>query len=174
MVKAGDVLDLGPLGMKFLITRTAAETNGQSFDMEWELAPKTGGTPVHIHPHATESYKVLAGDLDVYVNGSWRTLSTGEQVVVEAGVPHTFRNSSATVTRVQNGHQPAMRYDQYFDGLYRITRSGVLSGQRMTFKAILHLAVLMTSYKEEIVSVRPPNSVMRVLGSVGRIFDYQV
>jgi hypothetical protein len=29
MLKVGDVLDLGQLGMKFYIKKTAAETNGQ-------------------------------------------------------------------------------------------------------------------------------------------------
>ena len=174
MLKAGDILDLGPLDTKFLITGTAAETNGASFDMEWELGPNTGGTPVHIHPGAKETYEVLEGNLDVYVDGTWQVLAPGQRIVVDAGVPHTFRNSSAGVTRVRNSHQPALRYGEYFEGLYRITRSGVISGKRMTLKAILHLAVLMTSYKEEIVSVNPPNAVMRVLGRIGRLLGYQV
>ena len=174
MLKPGDVLDLGPLGAKFYIKKTAAETAGQSFDMEWELAPRTGGTPVHIHPLATETYEVLEGELDVYVKGNWRTLTAGQQLTVEAGVPHTFRNSSGVVTRVHNRHQPAMRYDEYFEGLGRITSRGIVSAQRVTLKAILHLAVLMTSYREEIVSVRPPDPIMRVLGRVGRILGYQI
>lgn len=174
MLKPGDVLDLSPLGMKFFIKQTATETEGRSFDMEWELAPNTGGTPVHIHPHAKETYEVLEGELDVYVKGNWRTLSTGQQLVVNAGVPHTFRNSSAKVARVFNSHQPAMRYDEYFEGLGRITSRGILSAQRVTFKAILHLAVLMTSYREEIISVRPPDAVMRLLGRGGRLLGYEV
>lgn len=174
MLKAGDVLDLGALGTKFFITKTAAETDGRSFDMEWELAPNTGGTPVHIHPHAVETYEALEGELDLYVNGSWRTLHAGQQLVVRAGVPHTFRNSSDKVTRVLNSHQPALRYGEYFEGLGRIVSRGIISSQKMTLKTILHLAVLMTSYREEIVSVRPPDTVMRLLGRVGRLLGYQV
>ncbi len=59
MLRSGDVLDLTPVGAIFHIRKTAGETQGGSFEMEWELAPHTGGTPVHIHPHATESYEVL-------------------------------------------------------------------------------------------------------------------
>jgi len=40
--------------------------------MEWDLAPRTGGAPVHIHPHAAETYEVLEGELDVYVAGAER------------------------------------------------------------------------------------------------------
>ena len=174
MLKAGDVLDLGALGMKFFITQTAAETGGRSFDMEWELAPNTGGTPVHIHPHAMETYETVEGELDLYFDGSWRTLLAGQRLVVPAGVPHTFRNSSDQVTRVLNSHQPALRYDGYFEGLGRIVSRGIVSSQKMTPKVILHLAVLMTSYREEIVSVRPPDTLMRLLGRVGRLLGYQV
>ncbi|MEX2536524.1 MAG: cupin domain-containing protein, partial [Trueperaceae bacterium] len=94
MLKSGDVLDLGPLGTKFIIKRTPSESGGQTFDMEWELAPRTGGTPLHVHPHATETYEILEGSLDVNVNGTWKTLRKGDRQAVEPGVPHTFRNAS--------------------------------------------------------------------------------
>src|SRR3990170_36167 len=94
MLQAGDVLDLTPIGAVFRIKKTAAETGGRSFEMEWELAPQTGGTPIHIHPQALESYEVLHGELDIYVDGRWKTLSSGEKLAVAPGVPHTFRNGS--------------------------------------------------------------------------------
>ena len=80
LLRAGDVLDLGPLGATFHIRKTAAETAGRSFEMEWELAPRTGGTPIHIHPHATESYEVLEGEFDIHVDGTWRPLSVGQRM----------------------------------------------------------------------------------------------
>ena len=64
MLHAGDVLDLSPIGAIFQVRKTSQQTQGRSFEMEWKLSPNTGGTPVHIHPHATESYEVLAGELD--------------------------------------------------------------------------------------------------------------
>lgn len=174
MLKVGDVLDLGPLGTKFLIKKTAAETNGQSFEMEWELSPQTGGTPVHIHPYAIETYEVLHGKFDVYVKGNWQTLSAGDKVTVEKGVPHTFRNASDQTTQVYNTHQPAMKFDQYFEGLYKLANSGVIKSDQMTFKAILYLSVLMTSFKDEIRSVKPPSAVMQVFGLIGRLLGFRV
>ena len=53
MPHAGDVLDLSPIGAVFHVKKTSAETQGRSFEMEWELLPNSGGTPVHIHPRAT-------------------------------------------------------------------------------------------------------------------------
>ena len=174
MPRAGDVLDLTPIGAIFHIRKTAGETQGGSFEMEWELAPNTGGTPVHIHPHATETYEVLEGKLDLYVDGTWRTLSAGEKASVDPGVAHTFRNASNSPARVYNTHSPAMRFGEYFEALDRVVNSGVVRGGRMTPKAILHLSVLMTSFKDEIRSVSPPHPVMRVFALVGKLLGYRV
>ncbi len=174
MLKSGDILDLGPLGMKMSIKKVAAETNGKSFEMELELSPQTGRTPIHIHPQAIETYEVLQGKFDVYVNGKWKTLSVGGKAAVEKGVPHTFRNTSNETTRVYNTHQPAMRYDQYFESLYKLINSGVIKSNRMTFKAILYMAVRLTSYKDEIQYVRPPYAIVQVFGFIGRLLGYKV
>ncbi|MEX2271778.1 MAG: cupin domain-containing protein [Vicinamibacterales bacterium] len=174
MPKAGDILDLSPIGAIFHIRKTAAETQGRSFEMEWELAPQTGGTPVHIHPHASESYEVIEGALDLYMGGTWRTLSAGEKATVDPGVAHTFRNATHAPTRVYNIHAPAMKFGEYFEGLHRIVRSGVVAQGRITPKAILYLAVLMTSFRDEIRTVKPPDALMRVFAVVGRLMGYRV
>lgn len=174
MLKPGDVLDLGPLRTKFYIKKTAAETDGQSFEMEWDLGPNTGGTPVHIHPSAVETYEVLEGELDVYVDGVWRTLESGETLTVERGVPHTFRNASDRLTRVYNTHAPAMEFANYFEGLDKLANSGVISSSRMTAKAILALSAHMSNHTDEIKTVRPPYVVMRALGFLGRLLGYGV
>jgi quercetin dioxygenase-like cupin family protein len=174
MPQAGDVLDLTPLGARFHIKKTAAETQGGSFEMEWELAPHTGGTPVHIHPHATESYEVLEGELDLYVDGTWRTLSAGERASVDPGVAHTFRNASDSPARVYNTHAPAMRFGEYFETLHRVVHRAKIRDGKVTPKAILYLSILMTSFKDEIRSVNPPHALMRVFALLGRLLGYQV
>lgn len=174
MPRGGDVLDLTPIGAIFHIKKTAAETQGGSFEMEWELAPHTGGTPVHMHPRATESYEVLEGKLDLYVDGTWRTLSAGEKASVDPGVAHTFRNVSDSRTRVYNTHAPAMRFGEYFESLHRVVHCGVIRDGRITPKAILYMSVLMTSFKDEIRSVSPPHAAMRVFALVGKLLGYRV
>ena len=174
MPKAGDVLDLSPIGAVFRVRKTSGETEGRSFEMEWELLPNTGGTPVHIHPHATESYEVLAGELDLYVDGAWRRLSAGESASVDPGVPHTFRNATGETVRVYNTHAPAMRYGEYFEGLHRVVSSGAVPPGRMTVKAILYLSLFMTSFEDEIRSVKPPHIAMKVFARVARTLGYRV
>jgi len=177
MLKVGDVLDLGPLGLKFYIKKTAAETNGQSFEMDMELVPQTDAGIIHIHPHAIESYEVLQGKFDVYINGDWKTLSVGEKAVVDKGVPHTFRNASNEITRVYNSHQPPMRFDQFFEALHKLANSGVSNSRQRrqrTLKALLYVSVVYTGYLDEIQSVRPPSAIMQVFGFMGRLLGYKV
>lgn len=172
-VSAGDILDLRPLGAVFRVTKTAAETNGGSFEMEWDLDPNSGGTPVHTHPHAAETYEVLEGALDLCIDGEWRTLRQGESARVEKGIPHTFRNG-AQRTRVRNTHEPAMRYDSYFQGLAELVDRGVIQSQRPSPRALLHLAALMAKHPEEIRSVKPPNAVIQVMARAARALGYRV
>jgi mannose-6-phosphate isomerase-like protein (cupin superfamily) len=174
MPHAGDVLDLSPIGAIFHVRKTAEETQGRSFEMEWELLPRSGGTPVHVHPHATESYEVLTGELDLYVDGVWRRLAAGQAASVNPGVPHTFRNATDASVRVYNIHAPAMKYGEYFEGLHRVVSSGAVPPGRMTLKAVLYLSMLMTSFRDEIQSVKPPQAVMSILALVARSLGYRV
>ena len=179
MLQVGDVLDFGPsLGYKFFIKKTATETNGRSLEMEWELNPHSGDTGIrprtHIHPQAIETYEILQGKFDVYVHGAWKTLSKGEKIAVEKGMPHTFGNSSNETTRVYNTHQPAMRFGQYFENVCKLTDSGLMRPDQMTFKAIFYLSILLTSYKDEIQFVSPPYSIIQIFGLIGRLLGYKV
>jgi len=176
MLKAGDILAFGPLGKKTIMTirKVGSATNGQSFELEMEMDPQTGGPPVHLHPRAIETYEVLQGKFDLYVNGSWKTLFVGEKVAIDKGVLHTFRNANNEMTRVYNTHQPALNYNGYFEGLHKLADSGVASSSPMTFKAMLYQAVLMTRYSDENRLVNPPYPVMQVFGFIGRLLGYNV
>jgi mannose-6-phosphate isomerase-like protein (cupin superfamily) len=171
-IHSGDRLDLSPIGAIFHVLKTGDDTNGAALEMEWELAPHASGTPVHVHPHATESYDVIDGRLDVLIDGKWRTLSRGESASVPPGVPHTFRNPDAAVSRVRNTHAPAMRFGEYFGTIGRIVESGAVEHDRMTPKAMLYLAAVMMRFKPEIVSVRPPHLVIAVSAAVAKLLGY--
>lgn len=175
MVHSGDVLDIRPLGMVFRFEKTAAETDGRSVEIVWELRPGAEGTPVHTHPIATESYEVLEGEMDVYVDGAWRTLREGESLSVPPNVPHTFRNSSDGIARIYNTHAPALRMAEFFADVERLASSGVqLMSDDMKPKDMLYNAVLATSYPEEIQLLSPPPPVLRLAGGLGRLLGYRV
>ena len=162
-------LDCSELGMLMNIVKTAEDTNGQSLEMEWTLTPKSGGTPVHVHPSAIETYEILSGELEVFKKDTWITARAGEKIIIEKGEPHTFRNTTNEFVRVYNTHQPAMEFEQFFRGLHKFANSGLVKDGRMNFKAIVGVSTLWTNYPSEIVSVKPPSFVMKILGAYGRL-----
>jgi mannose-6-phosphate isomerase-like protein (cupin superfamily) len=171
-LKSGDSLDLAPMGFSLLVRRTGDETGGESFDMEMTLAPKSGGTPIHVHPKAIETYEVLAGTFDVYIDGAWKPVKNGERVGVPRSMPHSFRNSSPEPARLYNTHRPALRYAEYFEGLWRIAESGMVKPGMRNWQTVLALSALMSAYPEEIRSVSPPDVLVRALGAFGTWLGY--
>jgi len=168
---------MAPIGMVCTVVKTAAQTNGQSLEMEWRLQPNTGGTPVHIHPTAKETYKVLQGQLEVSVNCKWQMLNTGDELTILQGTPHTFRNPSNHITRVYNTHTPALHFGEYFTGLRNIVQKlsgGGTKKLHMNFNTATHLCMLMKKHKQELVSVSPPRFIVTILNSIGKIRGLKV
>lgn len=172
MLMPNQTLDMTPIGAVFHIVKTAEQTNGQSLEMEWEILPSSGGTPVHIHPSAKETYKVIQGQLELKVNGKWKLLQEGEEITVPEGIPHTFRNPSGNLTKVYNTHSPALHFDDYFEGLYNLVAKLSQGGKKkleMNLNTATHLSMLMKKYKEEIISVNPPGFIVSLLNKVGKM-----
>lgn len=162
-------LDCTELGMVMNIVKTSKDTNGKSLEMEWKLSPKSGGTPVHIHPTAIETYKILSGELEVFKKDKWIRAGVGEKITIEKGEPHTFRNTTDQFVQVYNTHEPAMEFEAFFKGLHKFSKSGLVKKGRMDFKSVVGVSTLWTNYPKEIVSVKPPSFVMRALGAYGRL-----
>jgi hypothetical protein len=114
----------------------------------------------------------LEGELDIYVNGEWKTLKAGDSAAAEPGVPHTYRSVTDGITRVYNTHQPALDYSGYFEQMAELVSLGIVDPEKISFKALLHISILITNYPNEIHSTKPPAAVMRVLATIGRMLGY--
>lgn len=174
MLATGDIVDLGPFDTQLIVKKTAVETGGQSFEMEMVIGPQNPGPPLHTHPYAAEVYEVLDGEIELNVDGAWQSYAAGEKAVIAKGVAHTYRNTSLEPVRVYNRHQPAMQFGDYFETMGRVTNSEGVTAQPASFKALLHFAVMMTSYPQEIRSAAPPDPIMRVMGRLGQLLGYRV
>jgi mannose-6-phosphate isomerase-like protein (cupin superfamily) len=171
------ILYMTPIGMVCTVVKSAAQTNGQSLEMEWRLQPYTGGTPVHIHPTAKETYKVLEGQLEVYLQGRWRLLTAGEELAIPEGAPHTFRNPTGNTTRVYNTHAPALHFAEYFTGLRNIVQKLSHRGTKklaMNLNTATHVCMLMKKHRQELVAVKPPRLVVSLLNLVGKLRGLKV
>src|SRR3954470_8131960 len=68
---------------------TGAQTAGAYLLVE-ELARQGKVTPLHIHPHETETFYVVEGELRMHIEGEERTVAAGGFVSVPPGVRHAY------------------------------------------------------------------------------------
>ncbi len=66
-----------------------------------------------------------------------------------------------------------MRFGEYFETISRIVNSGVVEQGRMTPKAMLYLSMVMTRFEPEILSVRPPQVIVRIASFAARLLGYR-
>ncbi|MBI1247108.1 cupin domain-containing protein [bacterium] len=168
------VWDFGPLGMKWEITKSTADTSGEFFEAINVLAPEFESPPLHIHPAAEEVYEVVAGTLDVCVGGQWRKLEAGESATVPPGTPHTLKNGSGAEVRLINVHRPAQQFEQFFGGLRRLAVSGSVTFPPKGLRSVILLSMLFCKYPQEIISVKPPRWLMSFMARFGRLLGFKL
>jgi mannose-6-phosphate isomerase-like protein (cupin superfamily) len=162
-----------PDGSVYEVTTAAVESEGGFVAMEFTLPPGSVAPPPHVHPTPEEEFKVLEGELDLMVDGDWRTLHAGESASVSPGALHTFKNSCGKTIRVHNVHRPAARFEDYIEHIYRLTRARGIRGAKDP-RLPLYLSMLMLEYAD---TIRPGRARERIgigaLAGLGRLFRMQ-
>jgi mannose-6-phosphate isomerase-like protein (cupin superfamily) len=168
MATAGERFKM-PDGSVYIVRRPAAETDGESVEMEFVLPSGCVPPPPHIHPRQEEEYEVLEGRFDVVVDGEWRTLAPGGSATVPIGALHTFRNRSGGVVRVRNWHRPAMRFEDFIERTCRTLQAAGVKRRRDP-RAYLYLSMVMLEYDDTLVPGRRRERVpMEALALVARL-----
>ena len=152
MARTGEQFHM-PDGSIYIVRSPADESNGAFVEMEWVLPPGCVPPPPHVHPHQVEDYEVLAGHLDVVVDGQWRTLAPGESASVPLGVLHTFRNRCGESVRVRNRHTPAMRFEEFIERTSR-TLQAVGVKRKRDPRVPLYLSMVMLDFDDTLVPGR--------------------
>lgn len=160
------------IGMQWEHTRVAAEPSGERFESTNWLDARMPGPPVHLHPNAEESFEVLQGSLDIFVNGKWTTLRPGETAVVPPGVKHTFRNgqeATKAIVRIR----PAGRSEAFFRDMHRLIREG--KAKRFPPKeprTAIYAAMLYDRYPDFIRATGILSVAFKVLAFVGKTLRF--
>jgi mannose-6-phosphate isomerase-like protein (cupin superfamily) len=174
MAIKNQVLDMTPVGMRFTVLQSGADTGGKSLDLHWELLAGCNMKDplVHIHPNAIETYEVLEGEMEFFINDKWLLAKKGTKLSVPEKVTHAFRNPTDKIVKVYNTHQPALRMENYFEDVCKVL--DILTVNRtkdfkMNLKTRCYMSVLMNNYRQEIISKRPPDAAIRLLGFISKI-----
>ena len=94
---------LGPdaiewLGVHYRTILETAETGG-AMSITDSVSPPDSGPPRHIHHDADETFVVLSGDVEFWLEGERFVRGPGETAFVPRGKSHTFRVVSKTPSR---------------------------------------------------------------------------
>lgn len=166
------VLDLRSVfGLTATITVSAEATGGACVEMDC-VADTGSATIIHKHPTQTETYEVLRGCLEVYHQGTWHSLNSGESFVVRAGEVHGFRNSSPEPVRFRNRHEPALGFQAHLETLDQLVRAGKVRNTR-SITSLIYMSLSAVEHRPD-VAVRPPQRVIDTLAFIGRKLGYRL
>ena len=179
MVIKDQILDMTPLGMKFTVLQSAADTNGRSLDLHWELLPGCNMKDplVHTHPHAIETYEILEGNMEFFIKDKWIPAKKDDKLSVPVGVMHAFRNPTDKVVKVFNTHEPALKMENYFEDVCKVVDTLTENKKKelkMDLKGMIFFSTLMNKYRREIIAKNPPDIAVRILGFIGMLKGIKV
>ena len=176
MVKAGDAMENPVSGQHLIIKMTAQDTGGELLEVESVYTkPTPSRPPTHYHPRQEERFEVLAGRLNVLVDGQERTLEEGEILIVPPGVPHEMW-AAETGVRVDWQTRPALKTQAFFETVWGLAKDGKVNDKGVP--NLLRAALIAREYEEEFRLASPPWAVQRILfgllAPLGRLLGYRL
>lgn len=91
MVGSGDVLEVPEAGIRLEIRRTGADTGGEYAEFDVIGRPRGLFARSHVHELHAEHIEVVAGAMQLRLDGRKRVLRPGERVIVPIGASHAQR-----------------------------------------------------------------------------------
>lgn len=126
--------------------------------------------PEHFHPSLEEHWEVVEGEARVKIDGSWRTLTAADgMVVVRRGVRHELRNESGAQAQLRTFVSPAGRLDEFLTETARAAREGLYNARNLptSVRGAGWLSRLALDFRDETVMCSPPPALQRVLLPLG-------
>jgi mannose-6-phosphate isomerase-like protein (cupin superfamily) len=175
MARAGETIHNPVTGERLTWEKVAADTDGRLVLGEMVLPPGGFVAAEHIHPNQEERYEIVAGELNVRLDGTEQALGPGDRVVIGAGRPHVWWNAGREEVRFRCEVAPALRFETFLETLFGLASDGKTDDKGLPNP--LQLAVLARAYQEEVRLARPSPAVQRVLfgplAVVGRLMGYR-
>lgn len=85
---------------------TTHDTTGNYDLAVIETPPKVQGPPPHTHQSYNESFMVIDGEVQFFIDGEIKTLRVGEVMDIPPHTLHTFENASNKPSKLINIHSP--------------------------------------------------------------------
>jgi quercetin dioxygenase-like cupin family protein len=118
MARAGETVTNPATGERVTFVRTAADTGGDSLELELTWPHEGQRAPEHVHPEMEERYEVLTGTAAFRIDGEERTASKGDVVTVPRNTAHMAWNPAPDPVRLKVEFRPALRWEDFVKRLF--------------------------------------------------------
>ncbi len=172
MARVGDVVE-NPVTKDRL---TIVAVGPDRFEMDFTMFPGGFVPTLHTHPNQTERFRLISGRPVFKVAGRTHQPSPGEDIVVEPGTPHVFRNPTNENAHLNILFTPALRTADLFVTLAALARDGKLSKRGIPRNPLLG-AMFVHQFRNEIRSaglLAAANVFVRPLATLGRLFGLRL
>jgi len=177
MAKVGDMINNPVTGEHITFLKTAQDTGGSLLQVE-EAAQPSGfpvGGAAHIHPKQEEHFKVLSGQLRVWLDSHEHNLTTGDEFIIPLGTPHYWINTGTEEVRVIVEFRPALRWEMLFETMFGLARDGKTDKQGRPNP--FQMAVIFDEFKDEAAPVATADRLLfkliPLLAIFGRLMGYK-
>ncbi|PVY38850.1 cupin domain-containing protein [Pontibacter virosus] len=128
---------------------------------------------IHFHPYQDEYYKVHEGQIELYLDGKWKTIKAGEEAFIPRRAVHGFRNKSRYPAYLTNTHSPGLNFGASLVAMELLVKEGKINGMK-GFKNLAYLSQHALKYTETTESVKPPKLVLMVMAKLGALLGYKI
>ena len=124
MFSKGDELYDKRFRERYIVLESAKDSGGEVVRIEAVAAPGPRRRPMSAHPSQRERFEVLAGTMELTVDGERHMLGPGDSFTVPAGARHLPLNVGDGELRVVGELRPAGRFEEFLAQITAVNNSG--------------------------------------------------
>jgi quercetin dioxygenase-like cupin family protein len=175
MIHTDDRLENPVTGEVMIFRRASHDTDGEAVLVETVVRPGGFVAAAHVHPHQTERFEVLDGELGLQVGSERLQAGPGEVATVEPGTSHRFWNAGERDVRFLCEVRPALEFESLIETMFTLASQGKTNRKGMPNP--LRLAVIARSHFDTVRLPFPPawlqRAALAIGASLGRMIGYQ-
>jgi quercetin dioxygenase-like cupin family protein len=175
MIHSGDTITNEVTGEFVRFVTAAVDTGGDFVVVDVRIEPGGFVAAPHVHPHQTEVFEILEGELTFRAGDDTVVAGAGETVTVTPGMAHRFWNATPERALFRCEVRPALRFEQLLETMFALANDGKTN--RRGLPNAFRLAVIADAHFDDVRLPRPSawlqRTALSVGAAIGRMLGYK-
>ncbi|HEX8532053.1 MAG TPA: cupin domain-containing protein, partial [Cytophagales bacterium] len=142
-------------------------------DLIFCASPRAADVPCHLHRTMTETFTVLEGQLDVFMQGHWHAVTTGQTFTVPPGRVHTIRNSRDYPCLYRCQVSPGKRFEELIRMYAALIGAGRLKSIREP-RSLVYAGLMYDHFRDVQTMTGLTGRLLYGLARLGKLLGYQL